>query len=198
MLEPEQQTRVARRLHDGDPDAWTELYNGFAADVWRYVDRLLGTDRANVADIVQETFLGAARSAGGFDPKRGTLAGWLFGIAHRQVGLHWRKRGRAAEATAERARREAERMSATGADPTAEATDRRELTDLVRSVLSEISAEYVRLLLAKYLDERSLAELAADQGDSIDAVKSKIARARREFRTKYEQRTREPSALKTE
>jgi RNA polymerase sigma-70 factor (ECF subfamily) len=187
LLAPDEQTAVARGLRDGRPAAWTALYDGFAADVWRYVARLLGSDQGSVADVVQETFLGAARSAGGFDPQRGTLAGWLFGIAHRQVGLHWRKRHRddrgrrAATAAADEARRAAERNHAA-----TEASGRRELDDLIRSVLAELSAEYARLLLAKYLDERSLAELAAEQGDTVDAVKSKLARARREFRSKYE------------
>ena len=196
MLAPDDQTAVARGLRDGGTDAWNALYDGFAADVWRYVARLLGSDAASVADVVQETFLGAARSAGGFDPERGTLAGWLFGIAHRQVGLHWRRVDRtirlrkAAESEAEEARRRAEQL-----DPAAEASDRRELTDLVRSVLSEMPADYARLLLAKYLDERSLAELAAEQGDSPEAVKSKLARARRDFRAKYERLSREPTPL---
>jgi RNA polymerase sigma-70 factor, ECF subfamily len=199
LLAHAEQIAVARALRDGGSAAWTAFYDGFAADVWRYVARLLGSDSAGVADVVQETFLAAARSAGGFDPDRGTLAGWLFGIAHHQVTSHWRKRGRAdrvrqaAEAVAELAQREAERS-----DPAAEASAKRELTDLVREVLSELPADYARLLLAKYLDDRSLADLAAEHGDSVDAAKSKLARARREFRTKYEHRTREPTPTSPE
>jgi RNA polymerase sigma-70 factor (ECF subfamily) len=208
LLAPDEQTAVARGLRDGATEAWTALYDGFAVDVWRYVARLLGADGTGVADVVQETFLGAARSAGGFDPARGTLAGWLFGIAHRQVGLHRRKQcridrqRRAAVEAAEDAQRDAERAAtriADGrADPAAEALERRELTDQVRSVLADMSAEYARLLLAKYLDDRSLSDLAGEQGDSVDAVKSKLARARREFRTKYERATRESTPLKAE
>jgi len=199
LLAPDEQTAVARGLRDGASAAWTALYDGFAADIWRYVARLLGSDGSSVADVVQETFLGAARSAGSFDPQRGTPAGWLFGIAHRQVGLHRRKQGRAdrqrrtAEAAAEATRRDAERS-----DPIGEASDRRELTDLVRGILAEMPADYARLLMAKYLDERSLAELAAELGESVEATKSKLARARREFRDKYERATRETTPLEAE
>jgi RNA polymerase sigma-70 factor, ECF subfamily len=201
LLAPDEQSAVARGLRDGGTGAWTALYDGFAADVWRYVARLLGGDAASVADVVQETFLGAARSAGRFDPDRGSLAGWLFGIAHNQVSLHWRRVDqtirlrKAVESEAEEVQRRAERDFGKGADPASEALDRRELTDLVRSVLSEMSADYARLLLAKYLDERSLADLAVEQGDSQEAVKSKLARARREFRAKYERLSREPTPL---
>jgi RNA polymerase sigma-70 factor, ECF subfamily len=199
LLAPDEQIAVALALREGGTDAWTAFYDGFAADIWRYVARLLGSDGASVADVVQETFLAAARSARGFDPDRGTLAGWLFGIAHHQVAAHWRKRGRAergrqaAEVVAELAHREAER-----ANPVADFSVRRELNELVRDVLAEMPADYARLLLAKYLDDRSLADLAAEQGDSIDATKSKLARARREFRTCYEHRTREPSPTVTD
>lgn len=193
MLAQDEQTAVARGLRDGNTAAWTALYDGYSADVWRYAARLLGSDAASVADVVQETFLGAARSARQFDSARGTLTSWLFGIAHHQVTLHWRQRSRlnrlqqAAESAAEE-----NRQRIAHADPIAEAWDRQELTDLVRSVLAELSADYATLLIAKYLDESSLAELAEECGDSQDAVKSKLARARREFRAVFERRSREP------
>jgi DNA-directed RNA polymerase specialized sigma24 family protein len=36
------------------------------------------------------------------------------------------------------------------------------------------------------LDESSMLEIAAQVGNSVEAVKSKLARARREFRAKFE------------
>ena len=67
---------------------------GYSVDVWRYVARLLGPDAAAVGDVVQETFLEAARSARNFDPSRGTLWSWLVGIAHHRVSAHWRQANR--------------------------------------------------------------------------------------------------------
>lgn len=60
--------------------------------------------------------------------------------------------------------------------------ERRELADLVRWLLAEMSPEYAGLLTGKYLDEQSLEELSQQWGSSIEATKSKLARARREFR----------------
>ena len=68
---------------------------------------------------------------------------------------------------------------------------RQELAELVRGVLAELPADYATLLTAKYLDERSLAQISEQWGGSTDAVKSKLARARREFRAKFERLTRE-------
>ena len=83
-----------------------------------------------------------------------------------------------------------------GQEPPAEEWDRRELADLVRGVLAEMSSDYAALLSDKYLDEKSLEEIARETDSSIEAVKSKLARARREFRTKFEHLTREPTSTR--
>ncbi len=70
---------------------------------------------------------------------------------------------------------------------------RLELADLVRGTLAEMSAEYAELLAAKYLDDRSLQEIAQQSGCSIDATKSKLARARRGICAKFEYLAREPT-----
>ena len=96
LLSEQDQLVVVRGLRNGDRDAWTALYDGYSEDVWRYVARLLGADATAVADVVQEVFLAAARSARGFNPERGTLWNWLSGIAHHQVATYWRQGARLA------------------------------------------------------------------------------------------------------
>ena len=58
------------------------------------VARLLGPNSADVADVVQETMLAAARSARTYDEVSGSLWNWLWGIARLQVALHFRKQKR--------------------------------------------------------------------------------------------------------
>jgi RNA polymerase sigma factor (sigma-70 family) len=71
--------------------------------------------------------------------------------------------------------------------------ERVELNELVRAVLAEMPPDYAGLLVGKYIDERTLEQLAEQFGGSVEAVKSKLARARREFRATFERLTREPS-----
>ena len=196
MLDEQEQIAVIRGLRDGSRQAWTALYDEYCVDVWRYVGRLLGTQAADVADVVQETFLAAARSARQFDAKRGTLWSWLAGIAHHEVLAHWRRiekttRLRAlAEAGAVKLRQWLE-----GAESPDGACERRELIDLVRGVLAGLPADYAALLTAKYIDEQSLDDLARQFGSSVEAIKSKLARARREFRARFELLTRESAPV---
>ena len=63
---------------------------------------------------------------------------------------------------------------------------RGELVDAVRSLLAEMDADHVALLTAKYLDEMSVAEMVDAMGGTSESVRSKLARARRDFRQRFE------------
>ncbi len=91
MLDEHDQAAVICGLRTGHRESWAALYEGYSVDVWRYVARLVGPNVPDVADVVQETFLAAARSARQFDPKLGSLWSWLTGIAHHNVSLYWRQ-----------------------------------------------------------------------------------------------------------
>ncbi|HEV2970883.1 MAG TPA: sigma-70 family RNA polymerase sigma factor [Pirellulales bacterium] len=191
MLDEYEQLAVIHGLCRGSRESWAKLYDAYSADVWRYVARMLGPDAGAVADVVQETFMEAARTAAGFDGNRGTLWAWLTGIAHHRVAAYWRQAQRSAnlrkliEARAPEIQRLFESTELSEAP-----WQRRELAELVRSVLAELPADYAALLTAKYLNERSLAQISEQSGGSTDAVKSKLARARREFRAKFERLTK--------
>jgi RNA polymerase sigma-70 factor (ECF subfamily) len=181
--------QLARGLAGGSSAAWHALYDAYAEAVWQCVARRVGPHAAEVADIVQETFLAAARSARTFDAARGSLWGWLSGIARRQAALHFRKKQTRPEAGT------AHDVSA--ADDPADALALAETADAVRQVLTSLPLEYETLLVGKYQDDLSLAELAQAENCSIDAVSSKLARARRAFREafeKYEPQRYKPAA----
>ena len=192
MLDQPQQRQIAGGLRAGDRASWAALFDAYAAPVWRFAARLIGSDVTAVDDVVQETFLAAARAARRFDPEQGTLWAWLTGIAQRQAALYWRQTARAArikELAASGSARIQDWLIETVEPDTP--WEQRETADLVRSILAELSADYAALLTAKYLDERSTAELLELFGSSAEALKSKLARARKEFRSKFEHVTRD-------
>jgi RNA polymerase sigma-70 factor (ECF subfamily) len=186
-MDDQQQADVARGLREGRVEAWHALYDAYAESVWRCVARLMGSASADVADVVQETFLAAARSAASFDPTRGSLWMWLCGIARRHVALHYRK------AEQQRRLRAAYEQLHAANGRLVDQLDRREplpdealataeLATLVRATLAELPSDYEALLAAKYLDGVSIDEIARTQNLSDTAVRSKLARARRAFR----------------
>jgi RNA polymerase sigma-70 factor (ECF subfamily) len=187
LLDANDQLAVIRGLREGSRDAWARLYDSYSVDVWRYVARLLGSDAAVIGDVVQESFLDAVRSARNFDPDRGTLWSWLVGIAHHRVSAHWRQASRHARwrQLVDSGKLDVRHLFDGQLDANAD-LESRETIDVVRAVLAEMSSDYAALLTSKYLDDRSLAELAIQFGATVDAIKSKLARARRDFRAKFE------------
>ena len=57
-----------------------------------------------------------------------------------------------------------------------------ELAGVVRATLTQLSPDHETLLSAKYLDGASVEEIASYQNCSAEAVRSKLARARKAFR----------------
>ena len=184
-MDEHQEREVARGLRAGDPDAWRALYEAHAERVWRAVARLMGPSAADVADVVQETFLAAARSARTFDPDRGPLWGWLWGVARAHVALHYRKKERRDRLHAARACLAADGPAPRWLDAPPDPLLAGERAELVRATLAGLPAGYQTLLTAKYLDGDSVDAIAARERLTGAAVRSKLARAREAFREAF-------------
>src|SRR5579862_5513210 len=74
----------------GEPAAWDTLFRRYQLPLYVYVFELVHDEQASL-DLVQETFIAAARHLGGLR-EDGKFGSWLFGIAHQKVVQHWRKR----------------------------------------------------------------------------------------------------------
>lgn len=170
----------------GRREAWQALYDAHAARLWRNVAQRIASS-ADVADVVQETLFAAARNFAQFDASQGSAWNWLWGIGHRQVALHYRKRGRLSAYDAD-----AESLAAwleAGDDSAHAQLVRREWGELIRQALSNLTAEYDSLLTARYLEERPVEELAQEAGQTEVALRSKLARARAALREELLRRT---------
>jgi RNA polymerase sigma-70 factor (ECF subfamily) len=184
-MDEHREREIALGLRDGKPEAWHALYDEYARPLWQSVARQMGPHHAEVADVVQETLMSAARSARQFDLSRGSLWMWLSGIARNNVALHFRKQKRR-----DRARSDGE-SSALGqilpwlenrqTDPGA-ALESAELAELVRAALGELPHDYETLLVGKYIEEIAVEQLAATENSTPVAIRSKLARARQAFR----------------
>jgi DNA-directed RNA polymerase specialized sigma24 family protein len=77
------------------------IFDRYADDIYRYIARRLGGDAA--PDLAAEVFLIAFGGRGGFDPARGLVRPWLYGIAIKVIGRHRRAEIRRNRALAIRA-----------------------------------------------------------------------------------------------
>jgi RNA polymerase sigma-70 factor (ECF subfamily) len=162
----------------GDERAWqtwvAQEYAGLRAYVgWRCAG--LG-DLAD--EVVQESWLTAVRRLRSFDPDLGPFASWLRGIAANVLRNQLRAR----------ARRYRHQRSLNGAAGLLAKTDseNRERSERVARTLAALPDHYEAVLRAKYLDQLSVAQIAAAGDATPKAVESLLTRARQAFRDVYE------------
>jgi len=189
-MDENQDRQIAQGLLEGKPEAFHALYDAHYEQVWRCVSRLIGACQADVGDVVQETFLTAARSARTYDPSRGSLWLWLSGIARRRAGdyfRNWRRDQRIApggDLASDVARRLTRWLDASDQSPP-DALISAEVALLVRTALFELSDDYQSLLCARYCDDVSTEDLARGRGCTAESIRSKLVRARRAFRDAF-------------
>jgi RNA polymerase sigma-70 factor (ECF subfamily) len=178
---------IAQGLRQGEPDAWRALYDAYAPSVWNAVARRLGPYSTDVSDVVQETFLAAARTARNFDSAQGTLWSWLSGITRHHVAQYFRKQQRqtrivqAVEMLGPQHPKVMAWLEHREAAPL-DVLVTAEMALLVRATLASLSDEYEDLLTQKYLEGVSVEQMAGQRAASQTAVRSRLARARQAFR----------------
>ena len=175
------EVEIVGGLRKGDSLAWKALCDQYSRRIWAYVARLVGQDQSVVADVFQESLMAVARSGRNLNDSS-RLWPWLAAIAHNQVALHWRKH--------HRCQTELLATEPISGELTPEETMlRQENSEQVRSILVEMSPEHVSVLEAKYMDDMSVAEIVAAFGGTTESVRSRLARARREFSKRIQSRS---------
>jgi RNA polymerase sigma-70 factor (ECF subfamily) len=201
FMDQQGENEIVSGLSAGDPDAWRALYDCYASAIWQFVALRMDPQRAEVADVVQETLLAAAGNVRSYDPTRGSLWNWLTGIARRHIGLYYR-----AESRQDRIRQAADKLGPRAAQVVRWLENRepqppdllasQELHTLIRAALSELDRDYEELLTLKYLDGVSVEQIAGRFDSSATAIRSKLARARKMFRQVFTARCRNRSLSK--
>lgn len=173
----------------GDRDALARLYDAHVDGLYAFVFYRAGRDAALAEDIVQETFTAALVRVADYDAGRGSVASWLTTLSRNVIRDHLRSHHRAAD-TAERWDRIdvslAQLYDALARAPlAADVMARAETRDLVNMTIAHLPETYRTALAGKYVDGKSLEDLARELGLSVDAAKSLLARARRAFKDTF-------------
>lgn len=154
---------VLDAAHRGDPAALAQLLRLCQPDIRRYAQRncLIG----DVDDAVQEALLVLSRKLASVR-MLAAFSGWLFQVVKRECHRLAR--------------------SALGHDPWDDERAEQWLasqdtaglrTELIRA-LESLPADYRQVVLLRDFAEMSMAEIAAETGESVAAVKSRLHRAR--------------------
>ena len=163
------------RLRNGDGQAFTALYRRRQGSIYRFALHMSGSPAA-AEDIVQEAFLALLREECGFDPERGTLSGYLFGIARKLV-LRNLERGRSNVPLESETDDVAPRELAVIDDPLAGLT-RHETIEALRRAVQALPRRYREVVVLCDLEELDYADAAVVLGCPIGTVRSRMHRAR--------------------
>jgi RNA polymerase sigma-70 factor (ECF subfamily) len=154
-----------------DERAWQTLYDESFTALDAYVLWRCGGLRDWADDVLQDTWLIAVRRVADFDPIRAPFVGWLRGIAGNVLRNRLRK---------------VRHTHALPDDvPAPDDRIRRELSERIATALASLPIHYEDVLRAKYVERKSVAEIAAERMDTEKAMESLLTRARIAFRTAY-------------
>jgi len=159
-------------------DFWTDFSQHYT-DLYRFAYRLLGRSAA-AEDIVQETFLRAARNHAKQlegEPARQ----WLFVVAHNLCVSHIRHSARHQEVSLDAVPETRSR----GPNP-AEAVDASERAGFVEDAVAQLSPAMREVVVLREYEGMDYVQIADIVGCSLGTVKSRLARAREQLRALLE------------
>jgi RNA polymerase sigma-70 factor (ECF subfamily) len=182
------------RMQSGDEEAFVALYRRRQAGLFRFALHMSGSMPV-AEDVTQEVFLALLREDCGYDPERGTLSGYLFGIARKLVLRHL-ERGRSNVPLDTDSDDYAQTELAVLDDPLLDLT-RREGIDALRRAVQALPRRYREVVVLCDLEEVDYADAAVALGCPIGTVRSRLHRARGLLLEKLNQERNPRQALGT-
>jgi RNA polymerase sigma-70 factor (ECF subfamily) len=166
---------VADRWVAEDPSALDLAVAAWGGAIQAYCSRRLPP--SEVADATQEVFVSAWRARHQFDPARGSLSQWLFGIARNTCVAFYRKAGRTPEPTEDVPR---------GLDGAVPAGDEVAERLVLAGALAQLPERQRRVVVASFVDGWTNQEVAERLELPLGTVKSDIRRGLRALRVLLE------------
>lgn len=170
----EDDRELMARVVQGDRSAFSALVARHRDLVWRSVRYRVADDTVG-EDVLQETFLAVwrgARSYGGEAP----VTAWLRGVARQQAARTWRRH--VGEPSTFDAVEDLGGPAGWGSQNPEQAAQRAEDSAAVRQALAHLPEEDRVAIELRDLEGLSGPEAAAELGVSLDALKSRLHRAR--------------------
>jgi RNA polymerase sigma-70 factor (ECF subfamily) len=159
-----------------EPADFEDAFREHFAPVYRFIARRVGTDLAE--DLAAEAFATAYRRRASYDPDRGSLRSWLFGIATNMVREHWRDEQRLLELDA--------RLAPAGTGSFDDDADSRvvatALAPRIAGALAALAREQRDVLLLYAWADLSHEEISAALGIANGTARSRLSRARAALR----------------
>lgn len=158
-------------LRRGDTYATTRVFNLYFDRLYSMVFYAVGKDREVAEDITQETFVSAFKAARKFRANS-SLYTWLAGIANHKVADYFRHLNK-----------ERKHIKSLSASPVFLSPE----TDSgIDKILDTFPVVYRQVLLLKYVEDMSVAEISQVMRKTEKSIEGLLARARKMLRDEQE------------
>lgn len=162
----------------GEPELFEVIFDRYYRTIWGFLARLGGTECAE--ELASEVFLTAFARRDSYEPDRGAVKSWLYGIAVHKAQSRRRRLARGARAIGRLANRSA------GVDAPMEAVEDalagREDLRRVNEALRQLSPSEREIIVLFAWERLSYEEIAAALGVELGTVRSRLSRARAKLR----------------
>ncbi|MEM8932146.1 MAG: sigma-70 family RNA polymerase sigma factor [Acidobacteriota bacterium] len=185
---------LVKRLLRGDERAFERFFSDHFAGLYRFAASRLRDDAA-AEEVAQATLCQAIRKLATYRGEA-SLFTWLCTFCRHEIAAHVKRNRRIPEPIGfvediPEVRAALESVLGDDEGPAADLR-RRELARRVRATLDRLPAHYGRALEWKYLEESSVAEIAARLDLGPKAAESLLTRARAAFRDAYRELASDP------
>lgn len=187
MTEQDDEAARGDRPYLGGPDPGGEfgrLFDAYARPLHRYLARRVGAETAH--DLVSETFMVALNARHGYDPRRGVVRSWLYGIATNLLRRHVRTELRGLRATAAAA---GHQLEPAHDSRVAERVDAQVAAARLAGALAELSEGDRDVLLLISWAGLDSTEVAQAMGIPVGTVRSRLHRVRKWLRANASQQS---------
>jgi RNA polymerase sigma-70 factor, ECF subfamily len=164
--------------------ALSTLYDRYSRTVYGVGLKILGGERSLAEELVQEVFLKVWRSAGSFDPSRGSFSTWLYRVTRSCATDLYRKRARGGgirTVAGDSDEYIATSVADTSAGPQ-EVVDDSWLSWRVSRALEALDERQREVIELAYFGDLSQREISERTGLALGTVKSRTASAFRKLR----------------
>jgi RNA polymerase sigma-70 factor (ECF subfamily) len=184
---------LLRRMMSGDEESFTLLYRRRQPPIYRFALHMSG-NVAVAEDVTQEVFMTLIRDMKKFDPARGTVSGFLFGIARNHLRRRWEQDRHSVALPDDADELETLLAACAGAGKGSPSNGngkanapflvrRDEFTSLetvarVRQAIATLPENYREAVVLCELEEMSYEEAASALGCPVGTVRSRLHRAR--------------------
>jgi RNA polymerase sigma-70 factor (ECF subfamily) len=168
---------LLRKSARGDEAAFTQLYRRYQAPLFRFALRMTG-NRWAAEEIVQDVFMTLMRDPKKFDVERGTLGGYLYGIARNRIMKHQERLPRELPLDLEVEEGNATLAKWTDEKTPAQWAELKQRREMVRHAVMQLPVEFREAIVLCELEEMSYEEAASALECPIGTIRSRLHRGR--------------------